>query len=101
MSNSPIFIVGTERSGSNLLRLLLDSHSQISIPHPPHILHYFAPLEAGYGDLSDRNNLRRLAQDVLRLLEVHIHPWERLPDPDLIVSLAKPMDLLGVFVAIY
>jgi hypothetical protein len=101
MSNSPIFIVGTERSGSNLLRLLLDSHSQISIPHPPHILRYFAPLEAGYGDLSDRNNLRRLAQDVIRLLEVHIHPWESLPDPDLIVSMAKPMDLFGIFVAIY
>jgi len=100
-SDAPIFIVGTERSGSNLLRLILDSHSQISIPHPPHILRYFAPLEAGYGDLSDRRNLRRLAQDVLRLLECHIHPWESLPDLDAIASSAQPMDLFGIFVAIY
>ena len=100
-SNAPIFIVGTERSGSNLLRLLLDSHSRISIPHPPHIMRYFAPLEAGYGDLSDRRNLQRLTQDVLRLIERQIHPWESLPDPDLIVSSAKPKDLFGIFVAIY
>jgi len=101
MSNSPIFIVGTERSGSNLLRLLLDSHSQIAIPHPPHIFHYFAPLEAGYGDLSEGENFQRLVQDVLRLLECHIHPWEKIPSLDAIASSANPQDLLGIFVAIY
>lgn len=100
-SNAPIFIVGTERSGSNLLRLLLDSHSRICVPHPPHIMRYFAPLEAGYGNLSDRKNLKRLTQDVIRLIDRQIHPWESLPDPDLIVSAAQPMDLFGVFVAIY
>lgn len=100
-SNTPIFIVGTERSGSNLLRLILDSHSRISVPHPPHIFRYFATLEAEYRDLSDRHNLRRLAQDVIKLIEWQIHPWEYIPDPDLIVSLSKPRDLMGVFGAVY
>jgi hypothetical protein len=43
--SAPFFIVGTERSGSNLLRVILDTHPALSVPHPPHILRYFAPLE--------------------------------------------------------
>ena len=57
--------MGTERSGSNLLRLILNAHSRIAVPHPPHVLRYFAPLEAGYGDLSRRGNRARLVDDVL------------------------------------
>jgi hypothetical protein len=38
---------------------------------------------------------------MLRLLECHIHPWESLPDLDAIASSAQPMDLFGIFVAIY
>jgi len=40
MTADPLFILGTERSGSNLLRLICNAHSRITIPHPPHILRY-------------------------------------------------------------
>lgn len=98
---APIFIVGTERSGSNLLRLILDSHSEIAIPHPPHVLHYFAKLESSYGSLGDEHNLRALARDVLRLLDTHISPWPFRPDLGNVVRDARPRDLLGIFGAIY
>ena len=52
MPDDPLFIIGTERSGSNLLRVILDAHSRISVPHPPHIMRYFSPLVARYGDLA-------------------------------------------------
>ena len=99
-STGPIYIVGTERSGSNLLRVILNAHSRIDIPHPPHILKYFSSLEIRYGDLSVDENLARLVADVDRLLQTHIYPWELDIDQARVVREARPRSLFGVFAAI-
>lgn len=101
MNNDPVFIVGTERSGSNLLRLILDAHSRISVPHPPHICRYFRPLESTYSGLDDDDNFAHLVSDVLRLLRVHIHPWDCPIDGDRILEEARPRSVLGVMAALY
>jgi hypothetical protein len=99
-ARSPIFIIGTERSGSNLLRLMLNAHSRIAIPHPPHFLRYLAPLAASYGDLRNPAARRRLTRDALLLLRRHIHPWEIAIDEDRVVAEADP-SVFGVAAAIY
>ena len=76
----PIFIVGTERSGSNLLRLILDAHPNIAIPHPPHIMLELDHLEPKYGDLSLDQNLRRLINDAVRVVEPPFAPWDIVVD---------------------
>jgi len=101
LNTQPIFIVGTERSGSNLLRLILNAHSRIAIPHPPHILNYFQPIEATYGDLARAHAFSRLVDDILRLISVHIHPWEIRVQRDRILREAWPRNTFGVFCAIY
>ena len=63
----PLYIIGTERSGSNLLRVILNAHADIDVPHPPHILKYFHALAPGYGDLKGRRARATLVRDVLRL----------------------------------
>jgi hypothetical protein len=98
---APFFIIGTERSGSNLLRLILDAHSRLTVPHPPHLVRYFAPLVSRYGDLSDERAFRRLVHDVLRLLDTHIFPWDVRIDAERLVRDASPRDLLGIYVALY
>ncbi len=100
MNTGPIYIIGPERSGSNLLRVILNTHSRISIPHPPHIMRYFSPLTAGYGDLVDPDALGRLTDDVLHLIATHIYPWDVVIDRDQVVAEARPKSLLGVFAAI-
>jgi hypothetical protein len=100
-STDPIFIIGTERSGSNLLRLILNAHSAIAAPHPPHIMQLLAPCEQGYGDLAEDGPLRRLAGDVLRLVRLHIYPWEVLPSVDDVLRRAPSRDLFGVFAGLY
>lgn len=71
-----IFMIGTQRSGSNLLRLMLNQVPRIAAPHPPHILQRFMPLVSHYGDLGRNENFVRLVDDVCRLVELNPVPWE-------------------------
>ena len=71
----PVFMIGTQRSGSNLLRLMLNQLPEIAAPHPPHILQRIMPLLSGYGDLSDDKNFFQLIEDICRLVELNPVPW--------------------------
>jgi hypothetical protein len=99
--DSPIFIVGTERSGSNLLRLILNQHPSIAIPHPPHLMKELMPLEPLYGDLSVDLNFRRLVDDAVRLVELHFAPWDVAVDRADAFARAVGRDVYGVKAAIY
>jgi hypothetical protein len=98
---NPIFIIGTERSGTNLLRLMLNAHSAIALPHPPHIMKLFSPLERNYGDLHVDNNFRRLIGDVCRMVELHTYPWEVIPDREQVFSRVRERNLLNIYFQIY
>lgn len=98
---SPIFIIGTERSGSNALRILLNAHPNIASPHPPHLLRYLAPIEAAYGDLSIERGLSRLIDDAIWITRWHINPWDSVPSREDVRNLLRSRDVLGVNDAIY
>ncbi len=72
-----IFIVGEQRSGSNLLRLML-SQAGIAAPHPPHILKRMLHLEPSYGDMSLDSNWHHYIDDVCRLVERNPVPWSEV-----------------------
>ncbi|MFE7318749.1 sulfotransferase family protein [Streptomyces sp. NPDC057555] len=97
---SPVFIIGTERSGSNLLRLILNAHPSIAVPHPPHFMRYLASIERTYGDLTSETARRAATRDALALLRTHIHPWGCDVDEDTVVAAAAP-SLFGVVAAVY
>lgn len=71
-----IFIIGTQRSGSNLLRLMLNQLPDIVAPHPPHIMQRMMPLVANYGDLSKDKNFSLLVDDICQLIELNPVKWE-------------------------
>jgi len=97
----PIFIIGTERSGTNLLRLILNSHTRIAVPHPPHIMKFFKPLERSYGDLGNDRNFRRLIRDVCRLVELHPYPWTMSPDREKVFRQSADRSLISIYFQIY
>jgi len=72
----PIFMIGIQRSGSNLLRLMLNELPEIAAPHPPHILQRMMPLVPRYGDLDRKKAFSLLVDDVCRLVESNPVPWE-------------------------
>jgi len=69
-------MIGTQRSGSNLLRLMLHQLDEVSAPHAPHILERFTPLLPHYEPLSLEENFARLTDDVCKLIELNPVPWE-------------------------
>jgi LPS sulfotransferase NodH len=98
----PIFMIGTQRSGSNLLRLMLNQLSDIAAPHPPHILHRFMPLVPGYGNLQRDENFMSLIDDVCRLIELNPVPWEGVTlDRKKVAAACRERSLMAVFGATY
>lgn len=74
-NEKPIFIIGSERSGTNLLRKLLSNHSNISGPKSPHLINTLYKNQRFYGDLNDRKNLKYLFDDFSVLANHQFTGW--------------------------
>jgi hypothetical protein len=98
----PLFMIGTQRSGSNLLRLMLNQLPAVAAPHPPHILQRLMPLVKQYGDLTRPDNFASLVDDVCRLVELNPVPWEGvvLNRIEILKRVREP-SLVAVFGAVY
>ena len=95
-------MIGTQRSGSNLLRLMLNQVDNLAAPHPPHILQRLMPLMSTYGDLNQTDYFRLLVDDVCRLIELNPVPWEDVSlDRDDVASRCEEHSLVAVFCAVY
>ena len=79
---APTFIICTLRSGSTLLRVLLNSHSQLHAPHELHLRYISVQLDAKWAERS----MKELGLDA-RGLEYLL--WDRLLDREL-ASSGKP-----------
>ena len=71
-----IQFIGTQRSGSNLLRAMLNQLPEIAAPHPPHILRTFDQIMPKYGDLNDNANFESLVNDVCLWIELNTVTWQ-------------------------
>lgn len=97
----PIIIIGTQRSGSNLLRVMLNQHSQIAAPHPPHILQMFMPLLPKYGDLQVEQNFKQLVKDVCDYVLLNPVPWGTDFSEQKVWDRLKSHTLIGLNSAVY
>ncbi|MEQ9289236.1 MAG: sulfotransferase [Cyclobacteriaceae bacterium] len=98
----PIQIIGTQRSGSNLLRVMLNELNEVAAPHPPHILKTFQPLVPEYGDLTQRENFRLLVDDVCRFVECNPVEWDGVSlDRQSVLSGCRQPTLLEIFRVVY
>ena len=95
-------MIGTQRSGSNLLRLMLYQLPGVFAPHPPHILLTFYPLLDRYGDLRQDTHFKSLIDDVCRLIELNPVPWDHaVLDRERIFAMCMRRSLLEVFIRIH
>lgn len=80
MTISPVFIVGVGRSGTTLIRQMLNSHSQIAVPYESHFITDYMDRLDDYGDLGVRENLMQLITDICN--EKILSSWDFSPTPD-------------------
>jgi hypothetical protein len=71
-----IQMIGTQRSGSNLLRVIMDQSPDIASPHPAHVLVNFIPLLHLYGPLTSHENYAQLVSDIVDYVNANPVPWE-------------------------
>ena len=94
-------MIGTQRSGSNLLRLMLNQLPEVFAPHPPHVFVVFYPLLKYYGNLIDDKNFNNLINDVCTLIELNPVPWTDVNlDRNELFSLCRRRSLLEIFIKI-
>jgi hypothetical protein len=80
----PIFLLGSQRSGTTMLRLMMNNHPNLAIPHESAFITIYYRKLGDYGDLGNKGNARRLLSDVSQ------HPLVRrgqlIGNPEAILS---------------
>ena len=100
MIEVPFFIVGFQRSGTTLLRLMLDNHPDVAIPlDTTGLWNQFEGRLPEYGDLTAASNRRHLIEDLVR--EERIRLWEIPLDPDKIEQKWNGAGYSGLIDAFY
>src|SRR4051812_10218558 len=74
---SPVFVLSSVRSGSTLLRVLLNSHSQICAPHELHLRHVSATVADKQHAVLSMKQLGLDDEELTNLL------WDRIMDREL------------------
>ncbi|HEY7655905.1 MAG TPA: sulfotransferase [Burkholderiales bacterium] len=96
---NPFFIVSAPRSGSTLLRLILDAHPRIAIPPPGWLFDMVYPYLYSYGDLALPSNLIALAEDILQTPTVG--KWPVRLDPAALADAARERTFRGLYEALH
>ncbi|NVK04816.1 MAG: sulfotransferase [Flavobacteriia bacterium] len=76
MSKGPYYIIGSERSGTNLLQNLLAKHSELAGPKSPHLFNTLYGHQRYYGNLQEKANKVELAKDFRTLFSHPFTNWK-------------------------
>jgi Sulfotransferase family len=89
----PVFVVGCPRSGTTLLRLMLDAHPDLSIPPESHFIPLVWRVRDRY-ETSGGFDGEKMARDVFR--GIRFRDWS-LPESEVLDELGRvaPSDLAG------
>jgi hypothetical protein len=74
-----VFLICSERSGSNLITRMVDNHPQYCGPSPTHLIRLLVQNRLAYGDLRTTENWDDLCADAAELLATKIGEWRTQP----------------------
>lgn len=95
VTGAPVFLLASERSGTNLLRRrITERQNTIFGPAPLHFLKHLRYAEPYYGDLNKEDNFWHFVVDGLGLAYHHFSPWDVRIQPAEVLE-AYPMLVAG------
>ena len=83
------------------MRVMMDSHPELSAPHSPHLIKTFVPVLAQYGPLEELHHRRQLADDMVKVVDVQLREWAYLPPAAEVVERAETPTFAGLLAALY
>lgn len=102
LKERPIFMIGSERSGTTLLMAMIGNHPRIAVPEVAWYYPRFRPYVFTYGDLGNPVNLRTLAEEMTFGLKTPL--WDMDVNPstivDEILSAAREQSFAGIYHAL-
>ena len=63
---APFFVLGSQRSGTTMLRLMINRHSRLAVPHETGFITPFYRKLAAYNDCAEASDVTRLLRDVAK-----------------------------------
>lgn len=99
----PIFIIGSERSGTTLLMTMIGTHPRIAVPEVAWYYPRFRPYLHTYGDLGQTHNLRTLANEMVFGLKTPFFGMKVNPAVvvDEIIEAAPEKSYAGLYSALF
>lgn len=94
--NNTIFLLCSERSGSNFITKLMNRHSRICGPSPKHLINPVARNYFRYQPLGLRENWEILVNDILNLFNVKFSIWKASYTREELLNEVKYGDLSGL-----
>ena len=80
LQERPVFVIGSERSGTTLIMAILGCHPRIAVPEVTWYYPRFKPYLHTYGNLANKDNFRTLALEMAHGLRMPY--WRMDIDPD-------------------
>lgn len=96
-----IFIMSSERSGSNLVREMLDAHPAISAPPAAQLSRILTSYRVYYGDLSVDANMLRMITDAIAINNSHPERIDIQASESDVFSALEERSVWGVIAAMY
>ncbi len=97
-SDAPVFVVGHPRSGTTLLRLILNAHPRIVIPPEGHVVSFLRRCEQKYGPMSDDDAFERAIDRLAH--KDRQKEWGFTPDQIIDVCLQGEHSPAGIFASL-
>jgi hypothetical protein len=80
VTSTPVFVGGCPRSGTTLMRSMLNAHPDLAIPHETRFVVDAYRNRRAYGDLSQEANAQKLARFVVKRKQSRIDRLDLTPD---------------------
>lgn len=96
-----VFLLCSERSGSNLITKIFDSHPECCGPSPSHLIRTFSRNLWRYGDISLDENWRILCTDIADFLNNQLGKWQSQCSVEKMEEKLRPRSLSAAIRYVY